>query len=1174
MEFRVLGPLEFATGGDEVALGPAKQRLLLLSLLAAEGVPRSTDQLIDDLWGDRPPGDPRASLRSYLSNLRRIIEPHRSAGSTPTMLLRRGTGYVLAVDDATVDARRFAQHLDAARSAPSANAAVAELEAGLALWRGDAFGEAAHEAFAAAPAARLHGLRREVIGRLADGRLRLGDADAAIALLEATIATDPLDEGARRRLAIALYSAGRQRDALASIRATRDLLLEEFGLDPGPELAALERRILDHDPSLLPASESNTIGGARAASTAPSPSRRLRLPGRSDELAALTDQQASINATGSGAVVVVSGAAGTGKTRLVEEIAAPAVSRGDTVVWARCDEGADGLPLWPWASALRDLIDGRSPAEVDQLLGADRRPLEWFVPGLGATATAIDGTTQFQAFDATMRVIRRLAEPAPLIWVLDDAHWADARSIELLGFLARRLVDIPVLVIATVRDEHLSRPEIAELLQLPGMLDLRLDPLDCDALAELVEGERPDIDPESVADIAAALDDRTAGNPFFALQLLRSIDRDRPLESITSIAPDGVAAAISARLATLPTLTGELLTIASAARSAWTIDVAAAVADVDLDDAIDAIEAAAGIGLIDEVPDSIGAYRFSHALVADAIYDGLSSIRRARLHARLGPIIESIRPLDDPTTVLDLTHHYTRGAPAGTALDAARWSIEAARHTIRLHDPSTAQRLVEGGLAAIDHAIRGPDRDRWNIELLRQRSEAERRIPDALAAQQSALQAYRAAVDTGSISTMADAALTYCGDGIAGPTLRYWFDDDVAAEVIGEVLTSPNADQLDDVQRLRLWNRLADARHDGRPEGQASAITARSVTLARRLSDPHLLVESLITRLRAAHWTIDEEEREALADEAMMVAKGAGLDLAELLARRIRLGLAVERADQDAIDDELVEIAGLGGRTDDDGVSYTAAWIPVPVAIFRGQFDQAPQDLAALRARYDHFEDSLHEPLAVVMFSLLREQDHLDDLVPVFVERHQTQPWASWRAPLLLAHAENGRPGDAAALLATMPADDFSATDDALLQFVTPSLLAEAVSHLGLVEQATALVDLLEPHAHRLVNVSVGTQYWGWLGHHVGRLCTVLERFDDAERHLSDALDRAERVGATPSAIRCRVGLAELQLARTGDAHAELTELATEARSIGCENAAVWADHLAADGLGWASSTR
>lgn len=1171
----MLGPLEFATGGGEVALGPAKQRLLLLSLLATEGVPRSTDQLIDDLWGDRPPGDPRASLRAYLSNLRKIIEPHRSAGSTPTMLLRRGTGYVLSVDDTTVDARRFERHLEAARAATSPEAAVGELEAGLALWRGDAFGEAAHEAFAAAPAARLHGLRREAIVNLADGRLRLGEADAAITLLEATIATDPLDEGARRRLAVALYAAGRQRDALASIRATRDVLLDEFGLDPGPELTTLERRILDHDPSLLPTGESRSVDGALSAGTEPGPARRHRLPGRTSELAAIADLQASIGTTGSGSLVIVSGAAGTGKTRLAEEVAAPAVSRGETVVWARSDEGADGLPLWPWASALRDLIDGRSPDESEQLLGSDRPPLEWFVPGLADTLAdpaVIDGTTQFQAFDATVRVIRRLAESAPLIWVLDDLHWADARSIELLGFLARRLADIPVLVIATVRDEHLSRPEMAELLQLPGTIDLRVTPLDREALAELVEAEHPDLDPDSVGGIAAALVDRTAGNPFFALQLLRSLDPDQPIDSIRSIAPDGVAAAISARLASLPPLTGELLTIASAARSAWTVDVAAAVAGVDIDDAIDAVEAAAEVGLVDESPDSVGAYRFSHALVADAIYGSLSAMRRARLHAHLGPVIEAIRPLDDPTTVLDLTHHYCRGATAGTALEAARWSIEAARHTMRLHDPSTARRLVEGGLLALDHATAGPERDRWTIELLRERSEAERRIPDVLAAQQSALAAYRAAAATGVIGAMADAALTYCGDGIAGPTLRYWFDDDVAAEIVGEVLTARDAEGLGDVRRIRLWNRLADARHDGRPDGQASAITARSVALTRRVGDPQLLVESLITRCIAAHSTIDRDEHAALADEATTVAKGAGLDRAELFARRIRLGLAIERADPAAIDDELVEIAGLGARTDDDGVAYTASWIPVPVAILRGEFEQAPNDLAALRTRYEHFEDSLHEPLMVVTFSLMREQHHLGDLVPVFVERHQIQPWSSWRAPLLLAHAENRRPDHAEALLATMPASDFSSADDALLQFVTPSLLAEAVSHLGLVEQAAALVDLLEPHADRLVNVSVGTQYWGWLGHHVGRLCTVLERFDDAERHLSDALDRSERVGSPPSAMRCRVGLAELRLARTGDGRTEFTELAAEARSIGCENTAVWADHLATDGLRWASA--
>ncbi|MEM1335912.1 MAG: BTAD domain-containing putative transcriptional regulator, partial [Actinomycetota bacterium] len=499
MELGVLGPLEArAEDGQTVELGPRKQRLLLLALLVRPGTPRSTDQLIDDVWGDDPPGDPRSSLRAYLSNLRKILEPHRASGSKPTMLVRRGNGYVLSVDAATIDAVVFEREVAEARTLGCTDESVALLACALGRWRGDAFADAAYDDFAAAEAARLTGVRDETTELLADSLIRLGRSVEAITVLDEWIARSPYDEGARRRLATAQYAAGRQADALRTLADTRQMMLDELGLDPSPEVADLERRILDQDPSLLdgvgssPASPPGVLSGpASTSQVAPAGGP----PGRAAEFATMRAALERVSQTGAGETLLLSAAAGVGKTRLVEELVGPAASTGTTVVWSRCDEGASNLPLWPWASGLRDLIDGRDPDEVEALLDADRGALASFVPGLTDTAPLIrdDPSQRYQAFDSTMRVLRRLADTAPVIWAIEDLHWADAASREMAVLIARRLADVPILLVITARDHDLDHPTIAELIQVPMTTHLALGHLDVDGVVELVQVTRPDV---------------------------------------------------------------------------------------------------------------------------------------------------------------------------------------------------------------------------------------------------------------------------------------------------------------------------------------------------------------------------------------------------------------------------------------------------------------------------------------------------------------------------------------------------------------------------------------------------------------------------------------------------------------------------------------------------------
>jgi len=251
MKFCVLGPLQAYADGRSVVVGGGRQRALLALLLVHAGEVVSRDRLIEELWAGKPPPGGSQSLDAYLSRLRRAF---REAGEGD-VLATHAPGYVLHAEE--TDARRFealaAQGREALAAGEAARAAQVLAEA-LALWRGAAYAEAADESWACAEAGRLAGLRLSAIEDRVEAELSLGRHAALVPELEVLVAREPARERLAGQLMLALYRSGRQVDALAAYRAVRRSLVEELGLEPGPELRRLEAAVLAHDPALdLPA---------------------------------------------------------------------------------------------------------------------------------------------------------------------------------------------------------------------------------------------------------------------------------------------------------------------------------------------------------------------------------------------------------------------------------------------------------------------------------------------------------------------------------------------------------------------------------------------------------------------------------------------------------------------------------------------------------------------------------------------------------------------------------------------------------------------------------------------------------------------------------------------------------------------------------------------------------
>ncbi|MGY1741657.1 MULTISPECIES: AfsR/SARP family transcriptional regulator [unclassified Blastococcus] len=322
---RILGPLQVEDARGPVAVGGHKPRTLLAALLLARGDLVSTDRLVAALWGDDPPPGAATALRAYVSRLRAALDGAAA-------LRHRPPGYCLALDGATLDADTFERLLGTARAATAAgdlDRALADLDAALALWRGDALAEFADDDFATATAARLTELRTSAQEDRLEVLLDLGRAAEALPELEAMVRRHPTRERPAVALMRALYASGRQADALAAFHDLRTRLDDELGVEPAAPAQALYRRILVHDPALAAAPRQGNL-----------PRRASGFVGREREVDRV------LAALRAGPLVTLTGVGGAGKTRLAIEVAARARPRFPDGAWL-CELAAlpDGSPV-------------------------------------------------------------------------------------------------------------------------------------------------------------------------------------------------------------------------------------------------------------------------------------------------------------------------------------------------------------------------------------------------------------------------------------------------------------------------------------------------------------------------------------------------------------------------------------------------------------------------------------------------------------------------------------------------------------------------------------------------------------------------------------------------------------------------------------------------------------
>jgi DNA-binding SARP family transcriptional activator/WD40 repeat protein/class 3 adenylate cyclase/energy-coupling factor transporter ATP-binding protein EcfA2 len=426
LAFRVLGPLEVVDGDRSVMVGGPKERLVLALLLARVNSTVSVDVLIDALWGDRPPRTAERTVHTYVARLRRTLEPRRPRGEASTMLLTVGHGYELRVESGQLDAAQF--EAMARRGSNQFerrdDAASSTLRQALGLWRGAAFVEFPEVEACTAEARRLEELRLALVEDRVDADLAAGRASELVGEIEMLLRDQPFRERLWGQLVLALYRSGRQRDALEAYQRARRLLIDELGIEPGPELRRLEAAVLAQDPSLevLRPVPAPTPGGLPAALAAVGPA----FVGRESELAWLREAWAGA-VDGGGGFVSVLGPEGIGKTRLVAALAVDVHDDGATVLYGRCDHAHRGALA---------LLGQALQSAGSSLIHAYR-----------AAADAGD------VAEAVARYLPTWSQGRPVLVVLDDLHLADAETLEVVAELAGWCRAASVLVVGAFRGD-------------------------------------------------------------------------------------------------------------------------------------------------------------------------------------------------------------------------------------------------------------------------------------------------------------------------------------------------------------------------------------------------------------------------------------------------------------------------------------------------------------------------------------------------------------------------------------------------------------------------------------------------------------------------------------------------------------------------------------------------
>ncbi|MFG1920815.1 BTAD domain-containing putative transcriptional regulator [Cryptosporangium sp. NPDC048952] len=925
----VLGPLRAEVADQPVELGSPRQRAVLARLVSARGHVVSTERFVDDLWLGEPPPKALGALQVYVSHLRRVLEPGRAPRTPARVLVSAAPGYALRVEDDAVDAWRFERLLE--RSAGvSPGDAVGLLDRALAQWGGPAYAEFADEPWAVPEAERLEELRRVAVERRAEAMLAGGRNAEAVADLDRHVRAYPLREDAVALLALALYRAGRQADALTALRDARTRLSTDLGVDPGPTLRALESDVLTHSPALDLRPAPVTVELPRPPRGTDAGPVGSGIVGRRVEVAGLVEV-AGRAARGEFRVTWVGGDPGAGKSALAAAVAGVLAGAGWQVLRGRCPEVDGAPPAWAWSEVVRSTID-RIDEELIERLG----------PLLQQEAAPAPEVPPFWLGRAIADLLTRLTAAGPLLVVLDDVHRADGETLQLLRHVASELAGRPVLVVATYRPAEVTDELSTCWAALAGASADRIDlaGLPADDVAELLRRQGAPTDAALVQLVTV----RTGGNPLFVSETARLIAAEGAGAAAHAV-PAGVRDVLRRRLARLPAPARSVLRTASVLGVEVDVDVLLALETEDENTVLDALEAGILTGLLTEPEPTADTVRFAHALVRDTLYEDIPRLRRTRMHGRAVEALGEVRPGDRA----GLAHHALAAATPATAARAASLAADAARSASALFAHQEAETLLRRALSALDLADT-PVEPSTRLDLLCALVSAQGYAGNVIEARRTRMRAIETAKHVGTIAALAQAYASFDAPVIWSVRENRSVDRPFV-DGLESVLRELPHEQGE--RRAQLLATLT-VEIEGVDPALADRSSDEALTIARRLDDPDLLCRAMSARY---YVDVAPDRRHLLGElgaELQRTAMRAGLTGYRAQSHHILFQHALSRPYLDDLEpaqyqvDRAVEYADTGQLGLALGVVRMFRGLRALVA---GRFDEAADAYAEVIAQ-------------------------------------------------------------------------------------------------------------------------------------------------------------------------------------------------------------------------------
>ncbi|MDP6453695.1 MAG: protein kinase [SAR202 cluster bacterium] len=498
-------------------------------------------------------------------------------------------------------------------------------------------------------------------------------------------------------------------------------------------LEALIMRLLSKDPSERPDNASDVLAALEAVDVSPSEqsiSEPVQAVNVLDSLASdvfvgrqqeTGELKAALEGalSGRGRLLTLVGEPGIGKTRTSQELATYAGLRGAQVLWGRCHESRGAPPYWPWLQVIRAYIQEREPQGLSSEMGAGAANIAEIIsdvrerlPGLQPAASLDDPEQErFRLFDSITTFLKNASRNQPIVVILDNLHWADRPSLMLLEFLAPELADSRLLVIGTYRDVDLSRQHpLAETLgeltreRLFQRVLLRgLTEDDVGSFIEIVSNVTP---PRG---LVSTIHTQTEGNPLFLTEVVRLLAQEGELtqeatedrDSWDIRIPEGVREVIGRRLNRLTDRCNETLTIGAVIGREFELrQLTQLVDDMSEDRLLEVLEEGLSARVIEEMPNAVGRYEFTHALIQQTLMAELSTTRRVRLHARIIGVFEELYGDSVDTHAVTLAYHAAEAEAMIGPDKLLQYSIMAGERDLDAHAFEDALAHFQRALAA------------------------------------------------------------------------------------------------------------------------------------------------------------------------------------------------------------------------------------------------------------------------------------------------------------------------------------------------------------------------------------------------------------------------------------------------------------------------------------------